>query len=176
MLSTLTDFADQATQLISANPQWVAPAVFALCLVESLPFLALLVPGTAILLSVGALVGAGEMELLPVWLAVSLGAGLGSWISFWLGQRYGGNLFHFEWARKRLHLYAKAQAFFPLGLVQHRGLPLHRPAARHRAPDRRHLRHVAAGLSCLGLGLGLPVGQRAAAAGLAQLPVFLTSP
>lgn len=112
MLSTLTDFADQATQLISANPQWVAPAVFALCLVESLPFLALLVPGTAILLSVGALVGAGEMALLPVWLAVSLGAGLGSWISFWLGQRYGGNLFHFEWARKRLHLYAKAQAFF----------------------------------------------------------------
>lgn len=37
---------------------------------------------------------------------------MGNAISFYLGQRYGGNLFHFEWARKRLHLYAKAQAFF----------------------------------------------------------------
>lgn len=112
MLSTLSNFAEQATALISANPQWVAPAVFTLCLVESLPFLALIIPGTAILLSVGALVGAGEMSLLPIWLSVTLGAGLGNAISFFLGQRYGGNLFHFEWARKRLHLYAKAQAFF----------------------------------------------------------------
>jgi membrane protein DedA with SNARE-associated domain len=41
----------------------------------------LLVPAWGALVALGALIGAGGLPFIPVWLAGSLGAALGDWLS-----------------------------------------------------------------------------------------------
>lgn len=68
---------------------WVA-LVFASA--ETLAFLSLLVPSTAILVAVGATVSTGALALFPIWAGAALGAVIGSTASWWLGQRYGARI------------------------------------------------------------------------------------
>ncbi|MGH7209922.1 MAG: DedA family protein [Acetobacteraceae bacterium] len=75
---------------IKDHEVWAAPLGFALAFGESLAFISLLLPATAILLGVGILIGASEISFLPIWLAAALGAGLGDWTSYWIGRRFGG--------------------------------------------------------------------------------------
>jgi len=65
---------------------WIA-LIFALG--ETTAFLSILIPSTAVLLGVGALVATGELSLLPIWAGASVGAILGSFLSYFLGWRYG---------------------------------------------------------------------------------------
>jgi membrane protein DedA with SNARE-associated domain len=61
---------------------------FIIALIESLPILGTLVPGSITMTAIGALVGAG---ILPPWetlLGSFLGAMLGDCLGFWLGWRY----------------------------------------------------------------------------------------
>lgn len=66
---------------------WIA-LVFAFG--ETLAFLSIVIPSTAILLGVGALVASGQLTLLPIWAGASIGAIIGSTVSFLIGWRYGG--------------------------------------------------------------------------------------
>lgn len=65
---------------------WVA-LVFAAA--ETVAFLSLLVPSTAVLVGVGALISTGALAFGPIWAGAALGAVLGSTFSWWLGWRYG---------------------------------------------------------------------------------------
>ena len=67
---------------------WAPVIVFALAFGESLAFVSLLLPATAILLGVGPLVGAAGIGFWPVWIAAVLGAVSGDWMSYWLGFHY----------------------------------------------------------------------------------------
>ena len=58
-------------------------------LVKSLPLVALFVPGTALLLSIGAVLGSGAGQFAPVWLAIAIGAALGDWVAYALGVKVG---------------------------------------------------------------------------------------
>jgi membrane protein DedA with SNARE-associated domain len=64
------------------------PVVFALAFGESLAFVSLLLPATAILLALGGLIGASDIAFWPLWLAAAIGAATGDWVSYWLGYRY----------------------------------------------------------------------------------------
>jgi membrane protein DedA with SNARE-associated domain len=66
---------------------WIA-LIFAAA--ETMAFLSLAVPSTAILVGVGALVATGALPFFPIWAGAALGAMLGSTFSWWLGWRYGG--------------------------------------------------------------------------------------
>src|SRR5690242_14151576 len=58
---------------------------------ESFAGLSFLVPGTTILIGLGAVLRMTDTELLgfwPTWAAAALGAILGDWISYWFGHRY----------------------------------------------------------------------------------------
>ena len=55
---------------------------------ESLAFVSLLLPATALLFGIGGLVGAAGIGFWPVWFAAALGAALGDWVSFWLGRYF----------------------------------------------------------------------------------------
>ena len=59
---------------------------------ETTAFLSILIPSTAVLLGVGALVATGELNLLPIWAGASVGAMLGSFFSYFLGWRYGATV------------------------------------------------------------------------------------
>lgn len=67
---------------------WALPIVFLLAFGESLVFVSLLIPATAILLGVGGLIGLSGIDFWPIWGAATLGAVFGDWVSYWLGVRY----------------------------------------------------------------------------------------
>ena len=74
---------------VSANAAWAPYLAAALAFGETLAFLSIVIPSTAILVAVGGLVATGSLQLFPIWLGASLGALVGSTFSWWLGRRYG---------------------------------------------------------------------------------------
>lgn len=83
---------DGIVAFVSAHRAWAPYIVFLLALAETTAFLSLLVPSTAILLGIGALVATGALEFLPVFVGAGAGAIVGSSFSYWLGWRFGPGL------------------------------------------------------------------------------------
>lgn len=77
---------------VNANPHWGALIVFLVAFLESLVLIGILLPGIMILFGIGALIGLDVLDLLPVWVAASLGGFLGDTLSFALGYRYREHL------------------------------------------------------------------------------------
>jgi membrane protein DedA with SNARE-associated domain len=74
---------------IANNRLWAGPVIFALAFAESMAFLSLLVPFTAMIVASGALIGAGTLDpwiILPWGIA---GASLGDAVSYWIGRYFG---------------------------------------------------------------------------------------
>ena len=69
------------------NAAWAPPIVFALAFGESLAFISLLLPAWGVLVALGALIGPSGINFWPVWIAGSLGAALGDWLSYWIGLK-----------------------------------------------------------------------------------------
>jgi membrane protein DedA with SNARE-associated domain/membrane-associated phospholipid phosphatase len=66
--------------------------VFLVALFESLVLVGILIPGIVILFGVGALIGLGLMEMVPIWIAASIGAFFGDTLSYALGRRFRAHL------------------------------------------------------------------------------------
>lgn len=87
-------------------------AAFLAALLETALVVGLLLPGSTLLLLLGALAAGGHLDfMILLWFAVA-GAVLGDNINYWLGQRYGA-----RWAGEGLwgigpEHFAKAQRFF----------------------------------------------------------------
>ncbi len=79
----------QIVEFVRAHEVWAAPIVAALAFGESLAFLSLLLPGWAVLVAIGALIGPSGINFWPIWVAGSLGAALGDWLSYWVGVKLG---------------------------------------------------------------------------------------
>jgi membrane protein DedA with SNARE-associated domain len=85
---TIVDLHDAVLTFVRGHEAWAAPVVFTLAFGESLAFVSLLLPATAILVGVGGLVGDAGIGFWPIWFAAALGATLGDIVSYWLGHRY----------------------------------------------------------------------------------------
>lgn len=83
---SLEAYSQEIVRFVSENEQWAAPAVFALAFGESLAFVSLLVPAWAALVALGVVIGGSDVSFWPVWIAASLGAALGSWLSYWIAS------------------------------------------------------------------------------------------
>ncbi|HEY0299689.1 MAG TPA: DedA family protein [Rhizomicrobium sp.] len=70
------------------HPEATAAIAFVVSFGESFAGIAFLVPGTTILIGLGVVLGETGVHFWPVWLAASVGAILGDWISYWIGHRY----------------------------------------------------------------------------------------
>jgi len=79
---------DHVIAFIRANQGWLAPAVFVMSLLESLAFVSLFVPATAVLTALGLLIGAGDLPFWTPFLAAVAGAILGDAVSYEIGRRY----------------------------------------------------------------------------------------
>lgn len=73
---------------LTANPGWGWALVFVVALLESLVLIGILLPGVMILFGVGALIGIGVMDMLPIWLSATAGAFTGDAVSYALGRHY----------------------------------------------------------------------------------------
>ena len=79
---------------VRVHSVWAAPVVFVLCFAESLAFISLLIPAWAALVGIGTLIGASELNFWPIWIAGSIGAALGDWVSYWIGLKLEKRVYH----------------------------------------------------------------------------------
>ncbi len=73
------------------HPESTFAIAFVVSFGESFAGLSFLVPGTTILIGLGAILRASDVSawgFWPIWLAAAIGAILGDWISYWVGHRY----------------------------------------------------------------------------------------
>ncbi|WP_431281373.1 DedA family protein [Humitalea sp. 24SJ18S-53] len=97
---------------LRAGDAWAPFAVFAVTFLESFPGVSILVPATAMLLGIGALVGSGVLEPGPVLIAAIGGAIVGDAIGFWLCRAFGKRLVQKWLPRSQRRNYARALLLF----------------------------------------------------------------
>jgi membrane protein DedA with SNARE-associated domain len=90
---------------------WAAPIMFALAFAESLAFLSLLIPAWTVLVAIGTIVQAGGLNFWPIWIAGSLGAAAGDWLSYWVGKKLEHTVQHIWPLSKYPELIPKGEAF-----------------------------------------------------------------
>ncbi len=108
----MEEMARSIMDFIRVNQGWAAPIVFLMAFAESLAFVALLVPATIILWGVGGMIGAVGLDFWPIWFAAAIGAGLGDWVSYWLGYHYHEQIARMWPLSKYPELMPKAKVFF----------------------------------------------------------------
>lgn len=115
---SLDGFAQSVTAFVQTHQVWAAPIVFALAFGESIAFLSLLLPAWGALVALGAAFGASGLDFVPIWIAGALGAALGDWVSFWLGDKFKHKVFHMWPLSRHPDMLPRAEAF-----VRHWGVP-----------------------------------------------------
>jgi len=83
----MDDIVQHVIAFVRDNAAWAPPIVFALAFGESLAFISLLIPAWGALVAIGALLGSSGINFWPVWIAGSLGAACGDWLSYWIGLK-----------------------------------------------------------------------------------------
>ncbi len=84
----MAELFQQLLHWVEANPGWAGAVVFLMAFAESMAIVGMVVPGVAILFTVGALIGAGALDFWQMVAWAVVGAILGDGLSFWLGRRY----------------------------------------------------------------------------------------
>ena len=86
----LHQYVDPVLEFVRTHAVWAPLIVGLLAFGESLAFVSLVMPATTMLVAIGALVGAGALSFVPIWIAAAIGAALGDWLSYWLGEKFEG--------------------------------------------------------------------------------------
>lgn len=89
MFAFIDSLIEPTLAFIRDNKQYAFWIALIFAVGETTAFVSILIPSTAVLLGVGALVATGELSLLPIWAGASIGAIIGSHISYGIGWRYG---------------------------------------------------------------------------------------
>ena len=108
----MTSLFSAATEFIAAHPHVAYASVFLLALSESIPVIGVVVPGSAMILAISALVPSGIVALWPLMIAATLGAVTGDGLSFWLGHRYHREILDLWPLNRYPELIARSEAFF----------------------------------------------------------------
>lgn len=103
---------DGAIGFIQAHAAWAPLIVFVFAFFKSLAFVSFVVPAGLILITLGGLLGASGLDFVPIWLAVSLGAALGDWVSYAIGFHLKERAHHVWPLSRRPELLPQAEAFF----------------------------------------------------------------
>lgn len=109
---TFRDYVEGVILFIQNNQQWAAPIVFLVAFGESLAFLSLILPGTAILAAASTMIGASSISVLPVWFAAGLGGALGYSLSYWIGLYFKDSVPHIWPFKSNPELLERGHAFF----------------------------------------------------------------
>ena len=107
----IEQYAQMVIDFVRVHHMWAAPIVFVLAFGESLAFISLLIPAWAALVGIGALISASGIAFWPVWLAGSLGAALGDWVSYWFGYTFKERIAHIWPLSRHAELLPRGHAF-----------------------------------------------------------------
>ncbi len=95
--------------LFSQSLEYALIAVALVTFLESLAFVGLLLPGTVLMASLGALVGSGQIGLYPAWAAGFVGCLIGDWVSYGIGWKFQGPLHRWKYLKKYKGLLDKTE-------------------------------------------------------------------
>ena len=103
---------DSLTQFVAAQP-WIGYlALFLAALLEAVPVIGSVIPGSTIILALSALVPGGELALAGVLASAAAGAVIGDGTAFWVGHKSQREILT-TWPLSRYPtLIAKSEAFF----------------------------------------------------------------
>ena len=85
--SQLQDYTSEIVEFVRTHEAWAAPIVGVLAFGESLAFISLLIPAWTVLLAMGVLISETGIDFWPILVAGAVGAALGDWLSYWIGDR-----------------------------------------------------------------------------------------
>jgi membrane protein DedA with SNARE-associated domain len=108
----VTSFIDQLIAFVSANAWLAYLTLFLAALLEAVPVVGSVIPGSTIILALSALVPGGELRLEWVLAAATAGALLGDGSAFWIGHRAQREILS-SWPLSNYpRLIAQSEAFF----------------------------------------------------------------
>jgi membrane protein DedA with SNARE-associated domain len=123
----MTAVVAMAVAWIDANPALTWAVAFLISASEAIVLIGALVPGSPILIAIGAAAGIGHVSLCGVILAAIAGAVVGDGLSYWIGHRYRERLLVGWPFATRPGLLRQGAAFFGrwgmLGVATARFLP-----------------------------------------------------
>lgn len=108
----MTSFLDPLIAFVSAHPWLAYLTLFVAALLEAVPVVGSLVPGSTIILALGALVPGGELKFWGVLLAAICGALLGDGTAFWIGHRSQREILNAWPMANYPGVVARSEAFF----------------------------------------------------------------
>jgi membrane protein DedA with SNARE-associated domain len=111
MFQAIEAYSQQLLEFMRMNQGWAPAIVALLAFGESLAFISLLLPAWAALVGIGALISAGEINFWPIWVAASIGAALGDWLSYWIGRKLEHTVQHIWPLSRHPELIPKGEAF-----------------------------------------------------------------
>ena len=97
---------------VGQNPHLSGAVVFAIAAAESLVVVGILVPGVAMMLGIGTLVGLDALPLWPTLFWAAAGAAVGDGAGYWLGHHYDKQLRHLWPMTRYPELIPKGERFF----------------------------------------------------------------
>jgi membrane protein DedA with SNARE-associated domain len=103
--------AQHVVDFVRTNEGWAVPIVFALAFGESLAFISLLIPAWGALVAIGALIGTSGISFWPIWVAASVGAAVGDWVSYWVGLKLEHTVAHVWPLSRHPDLIPRGEAF-----------------------------------------------------------------
>ncbi|MBT8765413.1 bifunctional DedA family/phosphatase PAP2 family protein [Metapseudomonas boanensis] len=108
----MTQWYDQVTAWLGANPEWLGLAIFLIACIECLAVAGIVVPGVALLFAVGVMAGSGALELWETLLLAYTGGLVGDLISYGIGRRFHQNIRGLPLLRDHPEWIGSAETYF----------------------------------------------------------------
>ena len=108
----MASYLDSLIAFVSAHPWLAYLTLFLAALLEAVPVVGSLVPGSTIILALSALVPGGELKLWAVLVAAIAGATVGNGTAFWIGHRQQREILSVWPLRNYPGVVAQSEAFF----------------------------------------------------------------
>ncbi|GAA3912448.1 DedA family protein [Gibbsiella dentisursi] len=86
--------------LITQSLAFTLMVIVLVAFLESLALVGLLLPGTVMMASIGALIGSGQVDFYPAWAAGVVGCLLGDWSSYFIGRAFKAPLHRWSFLKK----------------------------------------------------------------------------
>jgi membrane protein DedA with SNARE-associated domain len=106
------DLIARAAAFIGQHGVWAGPIVGLFAFGESLALVGLFIPATALMISVGGLIGTGVLDPAPIVFWAAAGAIAGDWVSYAIGRRIGPSIYRRWPLNGHRPMVARARLFF----------------------------------------------------------------
>jgi undecaprenyl-diphosphatase len=101
-----------AADLVAQHPGLAILLAFTAAIVEAVAVLGILLPGTPLLMAVAGAAAMAGLPMAPIMVVAIIGAVIGDFLSFWIGQRFSGRIRQVWPFSRRPGLMAEAERFF----------------------------------------------------------------